>query len=108
MTEPGRSSKRLIPHVGWLLWLLGYFLLLLLLVAAARLKVLAVAHAVEREPLALEAKIPLGNVRGRIDHVAIDHARQRLFVAELGNNSLGIIDLRGQKVLHRIVGLNEP
>ena len=35
--------------------------------------------------LRIEAKIPLGDVRGRIDHMAFDLARQRLFVAELGN-----------------------
>jgi hypothetical protein len=66
------------------------------------------ARAVERPSLSIEAKIPLGDVRGRIDHLAIDHARQRLFIAELGNNSLSIVDLKGQKVLHRIAGLNEP
>jgi DNA-binding beta-propeller fold protein YncE len=66
------------------------------------------ARAVERPPLTIEAKIPLGDVRGRIDHLAIDKARQRLFVAELGNNSLSIVDLKEQKVLHRITGLNEP
>jgi YVTN family beta-propeller protein len=66
------------------------------------------ARAADRAPLTIEAKIPLGDVRGRIDHLAIDHARQRLFVAELGNNSLSIVDLKGQKVLHRITGLNEP
>ena len=48
------------------------------------------------EPLTLQAKIPLGDVKGRIDHLAIDHARQRLFVAELGNNSLSIVDLKGR------------
>ena len=41
----------------------------------------------------LESKIPLGDVSGRIDHFAIDSARQRLFVAELGNNTLGVVDL---------------
>src|SRR6185437_12851814 len=45
------------------------------------------------EPLVLEAKIPLGAVSGRIDHFAVDLARQRLFVAELGNNSVGVVDL---------------
>ncbi|HWE76533.1 MAG TPA: hypothetical protein VG328_25440 [Stellaceae bacterium] len=59
-------------------------------------------------PLVLEAKIPLGAVTGRIDHFAIDHARQRLFVAELGNNSVGIIDLASGAVVHRIAGLKEP
>ena len=66
------------------------------------------ARAVERPPLTIEAKIPLGDVRGRIDHLAIDHARQRLLVAEFGNNSISIVDLKEQKVLHRITGLNEP
>jgi len=60
------------------------------------------------EPLMLETKIPLGAVAGRIDHFAIDLARQRLFVAELGNNSVGIVDLAAGKVLHRIAGLKEP
>jgi hypothetical protein len=36
------------------------------------------------QPLVLEQKIPLGEVRGRIDHVAIDLDRNRLFVAKLG------------------------
>ena len=66
------------------------------------------AMAAESPPLTLQTKIPLGDVRGRIDHLAIDHARQRLFVAELGNNSLGVVDLKDQKVVHRVAGLNEP
>jgi DNA-binding beta-propeller fold protein YncE len=66
------------------------------------------AMAAESEPLTLQAKIPLGDVKGRIDHLAIDHTRQRLFVAELGNNSLSVVDLKGQKVLHRFAGLDEP
>jgi hypothetical protein len=59
-------------------------------------------------PLALESKIPLGEVSGRIDHLAIDLKRQRLFVAELGNNSLGMVDLAAGKVMRRIDGLSEP
>ncbi|TMJ70505.1 MAG: hypothetical protein E6G83_01090 [Alphaproteobacteria bacterium] len=59
-------------------------------------------------PLVLEAEIPLGDVSGRIDHLSIDVKRQRLFVAELGNNSLGVIDLAAGKVLRRIDGLSEP
>jgi DNA-binding beta-propeller fold protein YncE len=59
-------------------------------------------------PLVLEAKIPLGEVSGRIDHLAIDLKRQRLFVAELGNDTLGVVDLAAGKVLHTIAGLKEP
>jgi DNA-binding beta-propeller fold protein YncE len=59
-------------------------------------------------PLILEAKIPLGEVSGRIDHLGIDIKRQRLLVAELGNNSLGVVDLSAGKVLRRITGMSEP
>jgi DNA-binding beta-propeller fold protein YncE len=59
-------------------------------------------------PLILEAKIPLGQVSGSIDHLGTDLKRQRLLVAELGNNSLGVIDLAVGKVLHRIPDLSEP
>jgi DNA-binding beta-propeller fold protein YncE len=59
-------------------------------------------------PLVLETKIPLGQVSGRIDHLGIDVKRQRLFVAELGNNSLGVVDLAAGKVLRRVSGLSEP
>ena len=60
------------------------------------------------EPLSLEAKIALGNVAGRIDHLAIDLPRQRLFVAELGNDSIGIVDLKDRKLIRTISGLKQP
>src|SRR5499427_10588745 len=66
------------------------------------------AQATDPPPLQLESKIPLGDVRGRIDHMAIDLPRQRLFVAELGNDSVGIVDLKNRKLIHTIGGLNEP
>jgi DNA-binding beta-propeller fold protein YncE len=59
-------------------------------------------------PLQLEGKIPLGAVLGRIDHMAIDLDRHRLFVAELGNDSVGVVDLDARKVVHRLSGLKEP
>src|SRR5665213_89190 len=59
-------------------------------------------------PLELEAKIPLGEVRGRIDHLAVDIRRQRLFVAELGNDSVGVVDLNGRKILRTLTGLKQP
>src|SRR5262245_53639135 len=58
--------------------------------------------------LQLETKIPLGDVKGRIDHMAIDLPRRRLFVAELGNDTVGVVDLNEQKVQHIITGLKEP
>ncbi|MGF6307276.1 DNA-binding beta-propeller fold protein YncE [Bradyrhizobium sp. i1.8.4] len=68
----------------------------------------ALAQSAENRPLQLEAKILLGDVRGRIDHMAIDLKRQRLFVAELGNDSLGVVDLASRSLIRTITGLNEP
>jgi hypothetical protein len=58
--------------------------------------------------LRLEAKIPLGDVRGRIDHMAADINRHRLFVAELGNHTVGIVDVGQGKVLQVLGGQKEP
>jgi DNA-binding beta-propeller fold protein YncE len=59
-------------------------------------------------PLVLEAKIPLGAVEGRIDHMGYDATRQYLYVAELGNGSVGVVDLRQRRVVRTIAGLREP
>ncbi|MEO8313317.1 MAG: hypothetical protein ABI645_00850 [Pseudomonadota bacterium] len=58
--------------------------------------------------LELEGKIPLGDVKGRIDHLTLDLQRQRLFVAELGNNTVGVLDLESRKLLQRLSGFDEP
>ncbi|WGS23555.1 MULTISPECIES: YncE family protein [unclassified Bradyrhizobium] len=58
--------------------------------------------------LQLEGKILLGDVRGRIDHMAVDAKRLRLIVAELGNDTVGIVDLARRSVIQRITGLKEP
>ena len=59
-------------------------------------------------PLVLEAKIPLDDVRGRIDHLAIDVIHERLFVAALGNNTVEVVDLAARKVTRTLAGLHEP
>ena len=58
--------------------------------------------------LSLERTIPLGDVKGRIDHLAVDLEHQRLFIAELGNDTVGVIDLRSHLVRQRLVDLDEP
>ncbi|MGK9167697.1 hypothetical protein KXR53_15435 [Inquilinus limosus] len=59
-------------------------------------------------PLVLERTIPLDGVEGRIDHLAVDLGRKRLFVAELGNDTVDAVDLDTGKVVHRLTGLSEP
>jgi YVTN family beta-propeller protein len=66
------------------------------------------ACAADSTPLVLEAKIPLGPVHGRIDHLAFDTTRQYVYVAELGNDSVGVVDLKQNKVVRTLTGLHEP
>jgi YVTN family beta-propeller protein len=76
--------------------------------ATALLLFAAVGWGAEPAPLLLESKIPLGEVAGRIDHFAVDLGRQRLFVAELGNDSVGVIDLKERKLIRTIAVFKEP
>ena len=65
-------------------------------------------QAADRVPLALVQSIPLADVRGRIDHLAIDFDGERLFVAALASDSVEVIDLRAGTRVARVTGLHEP
>ena len=79
------------------------------IVALAITGMLVVSAArAEDPPLVLERKIPLGEVRGRIDHLAVDLQRNRLSVAELENDTVAVVDLGAPKVLQVIAGLKKP
>jgi YVTN family beta-propeller protein len=58
--------------------------------------------------LALNRTISLRGVTGRFDHLAIDVAGNRLFIAAAGNHSVEVIDLKTDKVLESITGLGKP
>jgi DNA-binding beta-propeller fold protein YncE len=81
---------------------------LIAIAASVGAAILAAPSWASDAPLVLEVKIPLGQVRGRIDHLAVDVARQRLFVAELGNDTVGVVDLAHHVVLRTLTGLHEP
>jgi DNA-binding beta-propeller fold protein YncE len=83
-------------------------LTIVLAIVALNVTSAIVAQPAAPDPLQLEGKMPLGNVSGRIDHMAVDLAHHRLFVAKLGNDSVGVIDLDARKVLHRLSNLKEP
>jgi YVTN family beta-propeller protein len=74
----------------------------------ALLGLLLPISAQAQAPLVLETKIALGEVKGRIDHLAFDSKRKRLFVAELGNNSVSVVDINLSKVIQRISDVKEP
>lgn len=59
-------------------------------------------------PLVEVARIPLADVEGRIDHLALDEARAHLFVAALAQGALLALDLEQRKLWKRVDGLREP
>jgi hypothetical protein len=67
---------------------------------------IGVIHA--QTPLRPVATIPLPKVSGRIDHLAFDPARQRLFVAALGNDTLEVLDTAKGAHLRSLSGFHEP
>jgi hypothetical protein len=75
---------------------------------AAACAMAACGKASPAAPLVQDAAIALPSTSGRIDHLAIDLARRRLFVAELGNGSVDVVDLATAKAMHRISGLDAP
>ena len=77
-------------------------MLLMLIILASRV------DAQEGTMLQPVQTIPLPDVEGRIDHLAVDLQGQRLFVAALGNNTLEVLDLTAGTRLHTITGLHEP
>lgn len=64
---------------------------------------------VPRDPgLRLVQRIPMKGVEGRIDHLAADASRGRLYVAALGNDTIEVIDLEAARKVGRIEGLKKP
>jgi DNA-binding beta-propeller fold protein YncE len=65
-------------------------------------------HAAGEAALELVATIPMPAVKGRIDHLAIDLKRHRLFVAALGNDTVEVLDLEHQQREKSVSGFGEP
>src|SRR3989442_15177115 len=59
-------------------------------------------------PLTLVEAIDLPGVEGRIDHLAVDTAAQRLYVAALGNNTVEVLDLKSSSHAKSVPGFREP
>jgi DNA-binding beta-propeller fold protein YncE len=68
----------------------------------------ALAGQADNTPWLPVQTIPLPGVTGRIDHLAVDIERGRLYVAALGNNTVEVIDLRAGTVLRSLPGFHEP
>jgi WD40 repeat protein len=71
---------------------------------------LARAQGQAPAPLKLLQKIPMPNVKGRLDHFGVDLKGGRLFVAALGDNqnTVEVIDLKSGKWVFSIPGQSKP
>ena len=67
-------------------------------------------HGQDKLPLKLIQKVPIPNVKGRLDHFGLDLVGQRLFVAALGEdqNTVEVIDLKSGKWIASIPGQSKP
>lgn len=67
-------------------------------------------HGQDKLPLKLIQKIPMPNVKGRLDHFGVDLRGKRLFVAALGDdqNTVEVVDLKSGKRVFSIPGQSKP
>jgi DNA-binding beta-propeller fold protein YncE len=61
-----------------------------------------------KQPLELVQTIPIPDVKGRLDHLYVDVAHNRLFVAGLENGSVEVLDLKAAKWLRTMPGFQKP
>lgn len=92
--EPTGRCRRLLPVV----------------LAGLCARTVAAQERTAPAPAAREAlgAIELPGVEGRIDHLAVDLRRGRVFVAALGNDTVEVLDLEARKPLRTLRGLEEP
>lgn len=76
--------------------------------AAALMTCPGAASAEPREPLRQVMAIPLPDVPGRIDHLAVDVSRKRIFLAALEKNTVEVVDVGAGAVTQTIGGFQKP
>src|ERR1700733_11670811 len=77
-----------------------------LFLQALLLPLLATAQA--SPVLMLKTRIPLANVKGRMDHLGVDVKGKRLFAAAFDNHTVEVIDLQSGRQVHTIADLDNP
>jgi hypothetical protein len=65
------------------------------------------AYGQDRSTLRLVQTIVLPDVSGRLDHMAVDLEKKRLFVAAVTNGTLEVLDLEAGKVINTIPGIKD-
>jgi hypothetical protein len=64
------------------------------------------ARAADNSGLKRIQTIALSGPEGRLDHLALDRVHHRLFVANMPNSSLDVVDLAQGKLVHQVPGQN--
>lgn len=77
-------------------------------ISAAALLSLTTLQAASQEPLSFVRAIELPRVEGRIDHLALDPAGEKLFIAALGNNTVEVLDVENGTHVKSLAGFREP
>jgi DNA-binding beta-propeller fold protein YncE len=62
----------------------------------------------QKPALILEKTIPLPGVKGRIDHLSADVEDGCIYIAELGNGTVEVVDVNRRQRAGQIKGLEEP
>jgi hypothetical protein len=65
------------------------------------------AYSQDKLTLRLVQTIPLPGVNGRLDHMAVDLEKKRLFVAAVANGTLEVLDLTAGKVINSLTGIKD-
>ena len=65
-------------------------------------------NAAGQNALTPSGRVELPKVQGRIDHMAADEAGTHLFVAALGNDTVEVLDVAGNRHEKSVAGFGEP
>jgi WD40 repeat protein len=79
----------------------------LALLCCVALSAMVPAHGQDRPTLRLVQTISLPGVSGRLDHMAVDEEKKRLFVAAVANGTLEVLDLDAGTVINTISGIKD-
>ncbi len=84
--------------------------LIVFLVFAARLAAQEAPSNDEFAPLVLVRIIPMPDVEGRFDHMAVDNRSGRVFASVYGNDSVQVLDVQRGRRIHVITdpGFSRP
>ena len=77
-------------------------------VLSGHIRARAFGQPASPQPLALVRAIELPRVEGRMDHLTLNAAGDKLFIAALANNTVEVVDVKNGSHLRSLPGFREP